>query len=501
MGLCQSLMYIPFLLGPVGRGLGASAWWDPAPTAVFFFTLSATMLTDGFAARRKATRVVGACSFEAPQAWLFTAGQTLMVLQGFAAEHSAWRLAFCCAGATSCGFATACAQLASARFLARLKPGKSFETILLAQTTTAAVLLYALISPSVWFGLPLVALPLVALRLARMTETRLPFDTLATGSGETEQLGAGKPSLSIRAGIVTGCTVALASLAVFVARSWFDVGTGVSIGVVGASAGALTEEARAAITLFNGFEPGLETLCLIMVSAATFVTTGLFGLVARTLNLTLVLRAAIPPTVLAAMLISLCGGLSGTGLAACSATIALGTFSLAIVDQMVWLLTAGFMRADESTSELTVATMRTCEFVGAAIGAAFVPPLAHMWGVMPTLFIATGTLLAAFVICVPTFEPHLVSPGQAAPAGLRGLGADSSRRYSLLVSRFNLTAREAEVLVLLAQGADAAAVAGQLVVSLSTANTHIRHIYAKMDIHSRQELLAEIARNEACGAG
>ena len=63
----------------------------------------------------------------------------------------------------------------------------------------------------------------------------------------------------------------------------------------------------------------------------------------------------------------------------------------------------------------------------------------------------------------------------------------------MFVSRFGLTAREAEVLALLADGADAAAVASQLVVSLSTADTHIRHIYAKLGIHSRQELMARLA--------
>ena len=500
MGLCQSLMYIPFMLGPVGRGLGASAWWDPAPTTVFFFTLAATMLADGFAARRGATRVVGACAFGAPQAWVFTAGQALMVLQGLAAEDSVWRLALCCAGAAPCGFATACAQLSSARLLARLKPGKSFEVVFLAQAVTAAVLLYALLGTTVWFGLPLVALPLVTLRLARVSERRLPFGALSMDSGEAEQLGMGSASLGIRAGIVTGCTVALASLAVFVARSWFDVVTGVSTGTLDADLAVTAEGTGKAIALFDGLEPGLGVICLIVVFAAVFVVTGLLGLAARTLSLTLVLRIAIPPAVLATLLVSLCGGPSGEGLTFCALTIVLGTFALAVVDQAVWLLTAGFMRANGSTSESTVTTMRTCEFVGATLGAAFVPPLAHVWGIMPTLFMATGTLLAVFVTCVPTFEPHLVSPWRTAPPGLRGLGADEAGRYALLVSRFDLTAREAEVLALLAQGADAAAVAKHLVVSLSTANTHIRHIYAKMGIHSRQELLAEIARGKGTAA-
>ena len=160
---------------------------------------------------------------------------------------------------------------------------------------------------------------------------------------------------------------------------------------------------------------------------------------------------------------------------------------------MVWVLTAGFMRANETSSETVAATMRSFEFAGAAFGAGLVKPLVYTWGTVPTLLVTVAVLLGAFVVCVPTFEPHLVSPGKEAPEGLKALTGEGAGRYAMLVSRFGLTAREAEVLALLADGADAAAVASQLVVSLSTANTHIRHIYAKLGIHSRQELMARLA--------
>jgi len=51
-----------------------------------------------------------------------------------------------------------------------------------------------------------------------------------------------------------------------------------------------------------------------------------------------------------------------------------------------------------------VTSIRSFEFVGAAIGAGFVAPLAWEWGIAPTLFAATSLLLVA---CIPTYELRL----------------------------------------------------------------------------------------------
>ena len=58
-----------------------------------------------------------------------------------------------------------------------------------------------------------------------------------------------------------------------------------------------------------------------------------------------------------------------------------------------------------------------------------------------------------------------------------------------IASRFFLTRREADILALLVSGRSAPYIAEQLSVSPNTVKTHIRHIYAKLDIHDRQELL------------
>ena len=58
--------------------------------------------------------------------------------------------------------------------------------------------------------------------------------------------------------------------------------------------------------------------------------------------------------------------------------------------------------------------------------------------------------------------------------------------------QFKLSEREAEILKLLAKGNTANGVANKLVISPHTVNTHIRHIYEKVGIHKRNELLEYI---------
>ena len=58
--------------------------------------------------------------------------------------------------------------------------------------------------------------------------------------------------------------------------------------------------------------------------------------------------------------------------------------------------------------------------------------------------------------------------------------------------RHGLSAREQEVMELIAQGRDTAAIQERLALSASTVQTHRAHIYRKLDIHSKQELIDAI---------
>lgn len=56
----------------------------------------------------------------------------------------------------------------------------------------------------------------------------------------------------------------------------------------------------------------------------------------------------------------------------------------------------------------------------------------------------------------------------------------------------DLTNREREVLDLLCQGIKPVCIAKELNISVGTANKHIAHIYRKLGVHSRQELLVKL---------
>lgn len=58
-----------------------------------------------------------------------------------------------------------------------------------------------------------------------------------------------------------------------------------------------------------------------------------------------------------------------------------------------------------------------------------------------------------------------------------------------LAKQFDLTPREEEILLLLAQNYRAPYIAERLVVSQSTVKTHMRNLYAKLGVHSQAELL------------
>ena len=58
-----------------------------------------------------------------------------------------------------------------------------------------------------------------------------------------------------------------------------------------------------------------------------------------------------------------------------------------------------------------------------------------------------------------------------------------------LKDAYGLSSRETEVMELIARGHSVAVIAEKLVISENTVRTHSKHIYTKLDIHSRQELL------------
>ncbi|WP_139651294.1 helix-turn-helix transcriptional regulator [Raoultibacter phocaeensis] len=93
-----------------------------------------------------------------------------------------------------------------------------------------------------------------------------------------------------------------------------------------------------------------------------------------------------------------------------------------------------------------------------------------------------GGVLAFLVIQKNTATSRFDSDGAKADR------EDVSDSCAVLAKRFGLTAREEEILGLLAQKYHAPYIAKKLVVSQSTVKTHMRNLYAKLDVHSQAEL-------------
>ncbi len=92
---------------------------------------------------------------------------------------------------------------------------------------------------------------------------------------------------------------------------------------------------------------------------------------------------------------------------------------------------------------------------------------------------------------VPTAPVEVANPVRHAPDAQRGKGR-FIRRCEYVAGLYQLSPRELEVLILLAKGRSMNHIKDELVVSEGTAKTHIRHVYKKLDVHSRHELVAII---------
>lgn len=69
------------------------------------------------------------------------------------------------------------------------------------------------------------------------------------------------------------------------------------------------------------------------------------------------------------------------------------------------------------------------------------------------------------------------------------------RRYAPLPGeQTDLTKREREILSLLAEGLNYAMIGEKLFISLDTVRNHIRHIYEKLQVHSKSEAVAKAMR-------
>ena len=113
---------------------------------------------------------------------------------------------------------------------------------------------------------------------------------------------------------------------------------------------------------------------------------------------------------------------------------------------------------------------------------------------------AAGEYVASAVSPVAA-SANLTHAGGISDTSFAGSNAGSESpgiegRVAELSAQCGLTAREHEVLILLAQGRSNPYIRDALSISLDTAGTHVKHVYAKLGVHSRQELIDLVREHE-----
>lgn len=179
-------------------------------------------------------------------------------------------------------------------------------------------------------------------------------------------------------------------------------------------------------------------------------------------------------------------GLPGT------AAVALIVAASYLFEMMVWLVCPLVVVERSLGSLLLFGWGATAVHVGSFAGLLFGDWAQACWpdiaasGSLNVGLAAVLVLVMAYIfreqgvsdLFLPTEEPR--------PAEIDGGKVSSLCRG--MAEEFGLTAREEQVLGLLAHGRSVPYIEQELGVSTSTAKTHVRHIYDKLGIHNKQEL-------------
>lgn len=122
------------------------------------------------------------------------------------------------------------------------------------------------------------------------------------------------------------------------------------------------------------------------------------------------------------------------------------------------------------------------------------PSIGEPFGVEAVSVVAVLLLVLAFGLVFSEKDSAFVFEKRDLP---KRRAKAFTRACERLIEQGRLTKREGDVLRLLAKGASVSHIEERLYISSSTVSTHMKHIYQKLDVHSRGELFDLVERTTA----
>jgi len=164
------------------------------------------------------------------------------------------------------------------------------------------------------------------------------------------------------------------------------------------------------------------------------------------------------------------------------------------LDLVIWILLSELTFRSGQAPLAVFGWGRFATHAGMLVGTLLGALAGTMSGAHPQATAAASSLIAFTLVLVASFalrdldlftgrEVVVRSASALSPEDVLFGGCDR------LADTCNLTPREREVLYLLARGRNVAHIQAALQLSKSTAKTHVRHVYGKLGVHDRQQLL------------
>lgn len=162
------------------------------------------------------------------------------------------------------------------------------------------------------------------------------------------------------------------------------------------------------------------------------------------------------------------------------------------VDIMMWALCV-YLIKQRGLPANWVFAITTCflllgQLTGALLGTMTIAAMPLSGEGAYSLSVLMVFLLLALALILSDRKNLQTGWGMVRPGDVEASLGNFEMGCALVSRQYDLTGREAEILMLLAKGYSRGAICEELTLSKETVKTHIRNIYRKMDTHSQQEV-------------